>query len=203
MTITQRGAADLRSLRQFNADLSGHPRYRGGLLILFEIPISTCRGFRTQSSSRLPSTSSSATGMCRRGPSRSSHPTRRPTHASARLLLISADPGHAAASSPRVRLPLPGFGNSGTRAPRTATARRPVLRKRPTRRRSPTETEEREAGDLRLRGAVEKVDRRAVLAGQHRGAVSDAPGEELVVLGGRSRPSATSGTFRPRSSSRV
>ena len=36
VTVTQRGAADLRSLRQFNADLVGHPRYRGGLLILFE-----------------------------------------------------------------------------------------------------------------------------------------------------------------------
>jgi len=36
VTITQQGAADLRSLRQFNADLSEHPCYRGGLLILFE-----------------------------------------------------------------------------------------------------------------------------------------------------------------------
>ena len=36
VTITQRGAADLRSLRQFNDELTKHPRYRGGLLILFE-----------------------------------------------------------------------------------------------------------------------------------------------------------------------
>ena len=36
VTITQRGAADLRSLKQFNAELTGDPRYRGGLLILFE-----------------------------------------------------------------------------------------------------------------------------------------------------------------------
>lgn len=36
VTITQRGAADLSSLRKFNADLTEHPRYRGGLLILFE-----------------------------------------------------------------------------------------------------------------------------------------------------------------------
>lgn len=36
VTITQRGAADLTSLRQFNADLTGDPRYRGDLLILFE-----------------------------------------------------------------------------------------------------------------------------------------------------------------------
>jgi hypothetical protein len=36
VTITQRGAADLRTLRQFNAELMGHPRYRGGMLILFE-----------------------------------------------------------------------------------------------------------------------------------------------------------------------
>ena len=36
VTITQRGAADLSSLRQFNAELTEHPRYRGGLLILFE-----------------------------------------------------------------------------------------------------------------------------------------------------------------------
>ena len=36
VTITQRGAADLSSLRQFNADLTEHPHYRGGLLILFE-----------------------------------------------------------------------------------------------------------------------------------------------------------------------
>jgi hypothetical protein len=36
VTITQRGVADLRSLRQFNADLMEHPRYRRGLLILFE-----------------------------------------------------------------------------------------------------------------------------------------------------------------------
>ena len=36
VTITQQGAADLRSLWQCNADLSEHPRYRGGLLILFE-----------------------------------------------------------------------------------------------------------------------------------------------------------------------
>ena len=36
VTITQRGAADLPSLRQFNADLMQHARYRGGLLLLFE-----------------------------------------------------------------------------------------------------------------------------------------------------------------------
>jgi len=36
VTITQRGAADLRSLQQFNAELTGDPRYRGGLLLLFE-----------------------------------------------------------------------------------------------------------------------------------------------------------------------
>ena len=36
ITITQRGAADLRTLWQFNADLMAHPHYRGGLLILFE-----------------------------------------------------------------------------------------------------------------------------------------------------------------------
>ena len=36
VTITQRGTADLRSLRQFNADFTGHPLYRRGLLILFE-----------------------------------------------------------------------------------------------------------------------------------------------------------------------
>ena len=36
VTITQRGAADLRSLQEFNAELTGDPRYRGGLLLLFE-----------------------------------------------------------------------------------------------------------------------------------------------------------------------
>ena len=36
VTVTQSGTADPESLRQFNADLVGHPRYRGDLLILFE-----------------------------------------------------------------------------------------------------------------------------------------------------------------------
>ena len=36
VTVTQRGSANLTGLRQFNAELTGHPRYRGGLLILFE-----------------------------------------------------------------------------------------------------------------------------------------------------------------------
>jgi hypothetical protein len=36
VTITQRGAADLRSLQRFNAELMEDPRYRGGLLLLFE-----------------------------------------------------------------------------------------------------------------------------------------------------------------------
>jgi hypothetical protein len=36
VTVTQWGTADLKTLRQFNADLVAHPSYRGGLLILFE-----------------------------------------------------------------------------------------------------------------------------------------------------------------------
>ena len=36
VTITQWGTADLDSMRQFNADLTGDPRYRAGLLLLFE-----------------------------------------------------------------------------------------------------------------------------------------------------------------------
>ena len=36
VTVTQSGTADLKTLRQFNADLVSHPSYRGGLLILFE-----------------------------------------------------------------------------------------------------------------------------------------------------------------------
>jgi hypothetical protein len=36
LTVTQWGTADLEDLRRFNAELRSNPRYRGGLLILFE-----------------------------------------------------------------------------------------------------------------------------------------------------------------------
>jgi hypothetical protein len=36
LTVTLWGTADLDSLREFNAELTSSPRYRGGMLILFE-----------------------------------------------------------------------------------------------------------------------------------------------------------------------
>ena len=36
LTATLWGTADLESLRKFNAELTSNPKYRGGLLILFE-----------------------------------------------------------------------------------------------------------------------------------------------------------------------
>jgi len=36
VTVTQWGTADLETLRKVNAELTSNPRYRGGLLILFE-----------------------------------------------------------------------------------------------------------------------------------------------------------------------
>jgi hypothetical protein len=36
VTVTTWGVADLKNLRRFNVELTSNPRYRGGLLILFE-----------------------------------------------------------------------------------------------------------------------------------------------------------------------